>query len=219
MKKITKISGIMGLLVILAALVVIIIAFNESNNFEEKLLIVSILIPLYFIAHFFIRYQFGFNSEVLISEKVEKLLYRGSFCITILILFVALILPITYFLEAHMEAKLAEKYSGLKTWLPDTSSLGQIAVLKTKYEDNRLYYNFSVESDSVNKYKIRDVTSYHINFLDKDGFIAGEINLLKLTRKVDKDGEITGYYSNSSEYINVINYSKFVSWEFTYRKD
>lgn len=118
-----------------------------------------------------------------------------------------------------MESKLAEKYSGLKTWLPDTSSLVQIAELKTKFEDNRLYYNFSVESDSVNKYKIRDITSYSIHFLDKDGFIAGEINLLNLTKKVDKDGEIIGYYSNSSEYIEVMNYSKFMSWEFTYRKD
>jgi uncharacterized membrane protein len=219
MKKITKISGIIGLLVILAALVVIIIAFNESNHSEEKLLIVSILIPLYFIAHFFIRYKFGFNSEVLISEKVEKLLYRGSFCITILILFIALILQTAYFLEAHTEAKLAEKYSGLKTWLPDTSSLGQIAELKTKFEDNKLYYNFSVVSDSVNKYKIRDITNYSIQFLDKDGFIAEEINLQNLTRKVDKDGEIIGYYSNSSEYIEIMNYSKFMSWEFTYRKD
>jgi uncharacterized membrane protein len=184
MKKITKISGIIGLLVILAALVVIIIAFNESNHSEEKLVIVSILIPLYFIAHFFIRYKFGFNSEVLISEKVEKLLYRGSFCITILILFVALILPVGYF-----------------------------------FEDNKLYYNFSVESDSVNKYKIRNITNYSIQFLDKDGFIVENINLQNLTRKVDKDGDIIGYYSNSSQYIEIMNYSKFMSWEFTYNKD
>ena len=219
MTKFTKASGIIGLIIIIISIVFIPIAFFESNHDEEKLWIALLLFPVYFLAHFFVRFKFGFISGLPIDLKLEKMLNRISWILMGLILIIVVLLPISYVIRKNTEDNLTEKYSGLKIWSPDTLSFGQIAQLRTKFIEDRLHYEFTVEIDSTNRFRLNNIKQYTIQFLDNDGFLLEEITLFDLTRIVDSDGNLIGYRSNSNQYISISDYSKFIKWDLTYKME
>jgi hypothetical protein len=221
MTKFTKASGIIGLIIIIISIVFIPIAYFKANHDEGKLWIAFLLFPVYFLAHFFVRFKFGFITGLPIDLKLEKMLNRISWIIMGLILIIVVLLPISYVIRKNTEANLTEKYSGLKTWSPDTSSFGQIAKLRTKFIEDRLHYEFTVEIDSTNRYRLNNIYQITIKFLDNDGFLLEEIALFKfnLNRIVDSNGNLIGYRSNSNKNINISDYSKFIKWNWTYNNN
>ena len=219
MKSLTKISGAIGLIFILMSMIIIGVAFFETNNSDERFLIALLLIPLFFLTQFFVRFKFGFISEELPNYRLDKIILRVSYGLFGLILLILFTLPTIYFFEKNAEEKLIKKCSGLKKWKSISSNSIQTAHLKTKYDQHKLYFDFSVDLDSTNRYRFSNIAQYTIQFMDNDGFIIDEIELNNLTKTVDKDGNTIGYRVNESEFIDVIDYSKFNSWDFTYRLD
>ena len=212
MKYFTKISGIIGGIICLIALVSICVGFFESNHGDEKLIILLLLIPLYFISHFFIKFKFGFIKEVPTDVRSEQLLYRVSLIFVIAIFITGISLSVFYLFQKSSKNKLSEKYSIMKKWDVDTAAYGLIGRLQTKFENDKLFYNLSIESDTLNRYKLENISSYKINFLDKDGFILDEILVSDLTNTIDSKGELIGKSKNSNTYNSVEDYSKYYNW-------
>lgn len=213
MKYFTKISGIIGGIICLISLVSICVGFFELNRGEEKLIILLLLIPLYFVSHFFIKFKFGFIKEMPTDVRSEQMLYRLSFIFIIAILFAGISLSVSYLFQKSSRYKLSEKYSDMKKWDVDTAAYGLIGRLQTKFENDKLFYNFSIESDTLNRYKLENINSYQINFLDKDGFILDEIMVSDLTNSIDSKGELVGKSKNSNTYNSIEEYSKFYNWD------
>jgi hypothetical protein len=213
MKYFTKISGIIGGIICLVSLVLICVGFFESNHGDEKLIIFLLLIPLYFVTHFFIKFKFGFIEEMPLDVRSEQLLYKVSFIFIIAILFTGISLSVSYLFHKSSRGKLSEKYSVMKKWDVDTTAYGLIGRLQTKFENDKLFYNFSIESDTLNRYKLENINSYKINFLDKDGFILDEITVSELINRIDSKGELIGKSKNSNTYNRIEEYSKFYNWD------
>jgi hypothetical protein len=216
MNRLTKISGVIGLIIILISMIGIGMAFFNTSN-EDQIVTALLLIPLFFITQFFVRFKFGFISEESIMYRLDKFILRISYGLIGLIVLMIFILPTFYFFEKNTEEKLIKKYSGVKKWKSISSNSKQKAHLKTKYDQQKLYFDFSVDLDSSNRYRFSNVAEYTIQFLDSDGFIVDEIELNNLIRSVDKDGNTIGYSVNESEFMDVSEYSKFSDWNFTYR--
>jgi len=206
MKYFTKISGIICGIICLIALVSICVGFFESNDGDEKLIILLLLIPLYFVSHFFIKFKFGFIKELPSDVRSEQLLYRLSLIFIIAIFITGISLSVFYLFQKSSKNKLSEKYSIVKKWDVDTSAYGLIGRLQTKFENDKLFYNLSIESDTLNRYKLENISSYKINFLDKDGFILDEIMVSDLTNTIDSKGELIGKSKNSNTYNSVEDY-------------
>jgi hypothetical protein len=217
MTKFTKASGIIGFITIIISIIFILIAFFDSNQDEEKLILALLLFPIYFLAHFFVRFKFGFVSGLPIDLKLEKILNLITWIIIGLILMIVVLLPMSYIIRKNTEANLEEKYSGLKTWRPDTLSFGQIARLRTKFIEGSLHYEFTVEFNSNHQYRLNNIKEYTIQFLDDEGFLLDEMTLTNLTKIVDSDGNLIGYRSKSNQYISILDYSKFIKWDLTYQ--
>ncbi len=216
MNRLTKISGVIGLIIILISMIGIVVAFFNTSN-EDQFVTALLLIPLFFITQFFVRFKFGFISENPTTYLLNKFVLRVSYGLIGLLILIIFTLPTVYFIEKNTEEKLIKKYAGLKKWKSISSNSKQQAHLKTKYDQNKLFFDFSVDLDSSNRYRFSNIAEYTIQFMDSDGFIVDEIALNNLTRSVDKDGNTIGYSVNESEFIDVIEYSKFSDWNFTYR--
>jgi hypothetical protein len=216
MNRLTKISGVIGLIIILISMIGIVVAFFNTSN-EDQFVTALLLIPLFFITQFFVRFKFGFISENPTTYLLNKFVLRVSYGLIGLLVLIIFTLPTVYFIEKNTEEKLIKKYAGLKKWKSISSNSKQQAHLKTKYDQNKLFFDFSVDLDSSNRYRFSNIAEYTIQFMDSDGFIVDEIALNNLTRSVDKDGNTIGYSVNESEFIDVIEYSKFSDWNFTYR--
>ncbi len=216
MNRLTKISGVIGLIIILISMIGIVVAFFNTSN-EDQFVTALLLIPLFFITQFFVRFKFGFISENPTTYLLNKFVLRVSYGLIGLLVLIIFTLPTVYFIEKNTEEKLIKKYAGLKKWKSISSNSKQQAHLKTKYDQNKLFFDFSVDLDSSNRYRFSNIAEYTIQFMDSDGFIVDEIALNNLTRSVDKDGNTIGYSVNESEFIDVTEYSKFSDWNFTYR--
>ncbi len=216
MNRLTKISGVIGLIIILISMIGIGMAFFNTSN-EDQFVTALLLIPLFFITQFFVRFKFGFISENPTGNLLDKFVLRVSYGLIGLLVLIIFTLPTVYFIEKNTEEKLIKKYAGLKKWKSISSNSKQQAHLKTKYDQNKLFFDFSVDLDSSNRYRFSNIAEYTIQFMDSDGFIVDEIALNNLTRSVDKDGNTIGYSVNESEFIDVTEYSKFSDWNFTYR--
>jgi len=216
MNRLTKISGVIGLIIILISMIGIGMAFFNTSN-EDQFFTALLLIPLFFITQFFVRFKFGFISEESIMYRLDKFILRISYGLIGLIVLMIFILPSFYFFEKNTEEKLIKKYSGVKKWKSISSNSKQQAHLKTKYDQQKLYFDFSVDLDSSNRYRFSNIAEYTIQFMDSDGFIIDEIELHNLTRRVDEVGNTIGYSVNESEFMDVSEYSKFSDWNFTYR--
>ena len=216
MNRLTKISGVIGLIIILISMIGIVVAFFNTSN-EDQFVTALLLIPLFFITQFFVRFKFGFISENPTTHLLNKFVLRVSYGLIGLLVLIIFTLPTVYLIEKNAEEKLIKKYAGLKKWKSISSNSKQQAHLKTKYDQNKLFFDFSVDLDSSNRYRFSNIAEYTIQFMDSDGFIVDEIALNNLTRSVDKDGNTIGYSVNESEFIDVIEYSKFSDWNFTYR--
>lgn len=216
MNRLTKISGVIGLIIILISMIGIVVAFFNTSN-EDQFVTALLLIPLFFITQFFVRFKFGFISENPTTYLLNKFVLRVSYGLIGLLILIIFTLPTVYLIEKNTEEKLIKKYAGLKKWKSISSNSKQQAHLKTKYDQNKLFFDFSVDLDSSNRYRFSNIAEYTIQFMDSDGFIVDEIALNNLTRSVDKDGNTIGYSVNESEFIDVIEYSKFSDWNFTYR--
>lgn len=216
MNRLTKISGVIGLIIILISMIGIVVAFFNTSN-EDQFVTALLLIPLFFITQFFVRFKFGFISENPTTYLLNKFVLRVSYGLIGLLVLIIFTLPTVYLIEKNTEEKLIKKYAGLKKWKSISSNSKQQAHLKTKYDQNKLFFDFSVDLDSSNRYRFSNIAEYTIQFMDSDGFIVDEIALNNLTRSVDKDGNTIGYSVNESEFIDVIEYSKFSDWNFTYR--
>ncbi len=216
MNRLTKISGVIGLIVILISIIGIGMAFFNTSN-EDQIVTALLLIPLFFITQFFVRFKFGFISENPTGNLLDKFVLRVSYGLMGLLVLIIFTLPTVYLIEKNAEEKLINKYSGVKKWKSISSNSKQKAHLKTKYDQQKLYFDFSVDLDSTNRYRFSNIAEYTIQFMDSDGFIIDEIELHNLTRRVDDIGNTIGYSVNESEYIDIIDYSKFCNWDFTYR--
>jgi len=198
-------SRILGILTFLIALfflgVLFYFIFFEASKSQEKLIALIGLIPIYIVMHFTIIHRFGFNLDTEFSVNQRKIILSTS-----LILFGILLLTVIWQLteiaslqkqEAQNKKELEELLSSLaklRTWDKVTTAYGYEGNLKTKFENEKLYYQLNVKSISPFN---PGLVGFTINFLDKDGFLLKSLEVSDFSVMVNKD-KVYGISSNST---------------------
>ncbi len=201
----SKLLGILSLLTALVALTILSISlYNESIN---KINFSLGLLGTYFIIHFAILNRFGFKEADISTQNIRGLIFTSS------ILFITLSIGviITLVQENNRKSKI-ELLSKLKDFGRDENiSTGTIGTLKTKYEDNKLYYQVTLD---IPKKKVDSITDFSIQLLDIDGFIISDFNLLTSDNIiVDDNGNTLQAIINDNLKFSVLNYQKIAKWE------
>ena len=203
MKTYSKLLGIFSLITSLAALSIISYCFFNGkihrNHFNLGLL------GLYFIIHFLILNKLGFK-EVDISTKATKgLLFAAS--TLFLIISITAIIP---FVQENNQKRKIETLSKLKDFGKDENiSTGTFGYLKTKYENDNLYYHLALKIPTK---QLDSIIDFSIQLLDSDGF---EISYFKTpdnfsTNDNQKflEAEVTGNFKFAAQ-----NYLKIAKWK------
>jgi hypothetical protein len=212
MNKFTKISGLIGGLLIIACLLGLIFAFSEASG-DEQILLMFLLIPLFFVSHFYIRFRFGFTAEAAGSRFIQKTLDVGAVLVLVLILGSGVYFITSYLLEQRHDRALAAKYSRLKVWEENTLAFKLRARLETKYDVDYVRYKLTVEADSTNRYRLQDRNVYVLNFYDKDGFLLQETRITNFTEILDDQGLVSAHVVNATAYFDIKSFAKVDSWD------
>ncbi|MEY3984130.1 MAG: hypothetical protein RL160_1689 [Bacteroidota bacterium] len=215
MNKFTKISGIIGALIILAGVLLVLVNLVESNT-EDRLILLALLLPLFFVSQFYIRYRFGFTAEDIPRRGVDRFIDRIAVVLMLVIVGSGLFFTATYFLDRKHEKELKAQCSGYKKWVSDTMAYNLIARLETKYDGMMLQYKLAIQSDSTNRFRLRDDISYVLNFYDKEGFSVAQIRCARSVNISNAMGQVVGHSLNREQFMDVETYAKISNWDITY---
>lgn len=212
--KLTKISGLIGGLLILTCLLGLIFAFADANG-DDQFLLLLLLIPLFFVSHFYIRFRFGFTAAEPGGRFINRILDVGAVVVLVLLLGSGIYFSTSYALKQQQERTLLAKHSRLKVWDANTLVFRLKALLETKYEEHYLRYKLTVAADSTNRYRLNDRNVYVLNFYDKDGFLLRETRITNFTEMLDDQGMVEAHVVNAIEYFDIEDYAKVDDWDLT----
>jgi hypothetical protein len=215
MNKFTKISGIIGVLIILTGLLLVLVNLLESNT-ENRLFLLALLLPLFFLSQFYIRYRFGFTAEYTDRRTIDRVIDGIALLLILVIVGMGLYFITTYFLDRKHEKELMAQHSGYKKWGSDTMAYNLIAKLETKYDGINLQYKLAIQSDSSNRFRLRDDISYVLNFYDKDGFSVAQISCVNFVKISDAMGQVVGHSLNREQFMDVETFAKVSKWDVEY---
>jgi hypothetical protein len=193
----------------------LIFAFSEASG-DEQILLMLLLIPLFFVSHFYIRFRFGFTAAAAGNRFIHKILDVGAVLVLVLLLGSGVYFITSYLLEQKHERALSAKYSRLKLWDDDTLAYRLKARLETKYEGQFLRYKLTVTADSGNRHRLQDQNSYVINFYDRDGFLLHETRIVAFNVMQDEQGMVKAHVANTTDYFDVDENAQVDSWDLTY---
>jgi len=200
---------------ILTGLLLLLVNLVESSS-NDRLFLLALLLPLFFVSQFYVRYRFGFTSENVDRRTVDRIMDRIAFLLMLVMVGSGLYFTATYYLDRKHEKELIAHHSGYKKWGSDTMAYNLIAKLETKYDGINLQYKLAIQSDSSNRYRLRDDISYVLNFYDKDGFSVAQIscaNSVKITNGMD---QVVGHSLNREQFMDVETFAKVSKWAVEY---
>jgi hypothetical protein len=205
MKLYSKILGILSGIIVLSLLgLIVYLLLFESNNSTEKIIALSLLIPIYILFHFLIIHRFGFS----LNNQYTKQQRTVILAITIISFSFLFTISLKAYLEANRLSREEKLFEEMKDWGTDSTAFHYYGHLKTKYVDKKIFYQLSVRS------KIpftSSLTGFIIHLLDKDGFLIDEISITDYSNLVDED-KTFGIQSNSNKYIDLKDYSRIGKW-------
>lgn len=210
--KLTKISGLIGGLLIIACLLGLILSFSEASG-DEQILFMLLLIPLFFVSQFYIRFRFGFTAAEHAGQFINKVLDVGAVVVLVLLLGSGVYFITSYLLKQQQERTLLAKYSRLKVWDDSTLPYRLKAKLETKFEQDYMRYKLAVEADSTNRYHLNDRNIYVLHFYDKDGFLLQETRITNFTEVLDGQGLVKAHLVNATAYFDIKDFAKADSWD------
>lgn len=203
MKLYSKLLGIFSLLIALAALTILSYClFNESINITYFCIG---LLGLYFVIHFAILNRFGFKETEVSNRSIKGLLFTSS--ILFIILSIGVLTPL---IQEHNRKYQIEILSKLKDFGKDENvSTETIGTLKTKYENDKLYYQVTL---NIPKKQLDSIVDFSIQLLDVDGFVISNFTPSDNGTSDDKENflQIT---INDNLNFSVNNYQKIAKWE------
>ncbi len=205
MKFYSKLLGILTLLTSLLALIILSNSFlNESIN---KTYFGLGLLGIYFIIHFVVLNRFGFKETDISIKSIKVLLFTSS--ILFIILSLGILIPLV---QEHNRKSQIEVLSKIKDFGKDENiSTGTFGTLKTKYENDKLYYQVNLD---IPKKQLDSIADFSIQLLDLDGFVISEFNLLTSNNISSADkGNILQVSINDNLKFSVQDYSKIAKWE------
>jgi hypothetical protein len=205
MKFYSKLLGILSLLSALVALTILSFSlFNESIN---KINFSLGLLGIYFIIHFAILNRFGFKETDISAKNIRGLLFTST--ILFIILSIGVLIPLV---QEHNRKSKIEILSKLKDYGKDENiSTGTIGTLKTKFENDKLYYQVTL---NIPTKQLDSITDFSIQLLDKDGFIISDFNLLNSDNIIYQENTNTFEATiNDNLKFSVLNYQKIAKWE------
>lgn len=202
MKVYSRVVGVLMTLFFLTLFVAIIVNIFEQEKIQEKILFAFLLIPSISFLHFMYIHKFGFSYSAEIpnfNRRLNLFMLFAPILITVLV-------PFGYLLgEIKLDNQLEK---AIDRGVFNSSKDDFSAKLKTSYYDHKIHYvmNLVIPPNEPDY-------SYHIMFLDENGFKVGQVPLL--SRDMIKDQN--GYYVNSSSMsFNKESYSKISDWLLIY---
>ncbi|MEI6348974.1 MAG: hypothetical protein WCP69_13590 [Bacteroidota bacterium] len=205
MKFYTKLLGILSLLTALLALTIL--SFSLFNESITKINFSLGLLGIYFTIHFAILNRFGFKETDISAKNIRGLLFTSS--ILFIILSIGVLIPLV---QEHNQKSKIEILSKLKDYGKDENiSTGTIGTLKTKFENDKLYYQVTLD---IPKKQLDSIADFSIQLLDIDGFIISDFNLLTSDNIITSDnGNTLQATINDNLKFSVLNYQKIAKWE------
>lgn len=203
MKFYSKLLGIFSLLTALVALTILSYSlFNESIN---KIYFILGILGVYFIIHFAILNRFGFKETDISTKSIKGLLYTSS--ILFIILSTCVLIPLV---QEHNRKSKIEILSKLKDFGKDKNvSTGTIGTLKTKYENDKLYYQVNLD---IPKKQLDSIVDFSIQLLDNEGFVISNFTTSDNVTSEEK-GNFLQVSINDNLIFSVQNYQKIAKWE------
>ncbi len=201
-------SKLLGTLVLLTSLLALVILCNSFFNDKINKTYFGLgLMGIYFIIHFAVLNRFGFKETDISIKSIKALLFTSS--ILFIILSMGILIP---FVQEHNRKSKIELLSTMKDFGKDENiSTGTFGSLKTKYENDKLYYQVNLD---IPKKQLDSIADFSIQLLDLDGFVISEFNLLTSNNFSSADkGNILQLHINDNLKFSVQDYSKIAKWE------
>jgi hypothetical protein len=174
MRTYLKILGLLSLVIVIIALILV---FAYAIDIEDVTVLV-LLIPLYFIFHYLLLTKFGFTADLKVQSKLFSVIIILGFVIF-------LCLPLVYVSKDISDRKKIETLKEPIT-LTDTTIYSIECNIKTRFDGENLDYIF--KSKFLNENTPR-INTYHVNFIDNDGFVVFSMQLDKWTSSMDEKNE------------------------------
>lgn len=203
MKFYSKLLGILSLLTALVALTLLSYSlFNENIN---KTYFSVGLLGLYSIVHFAILNRFGFKETDISTKSIKGMLFTSS--ILFIILSIGVLIPLV---QEHNRKSQIKELSKLKDYGKDENvSTGTMGKLKTKYENDKLYYQLTLD---IPKKQLDSIVDFSIQLLDIDGFIISDF-VTSDNFATSDNGNFLQVSINDNLNFSVHNYQKIAKWE------
>jgi len=205
MKFYSKLLGILSMFTALVTLTLLTYyLFNESIS---STYFTAGLLGLYFIIHFVILNRLGFKETDISSKSIWGLLFTSSFLF--IFLSIGVLIP---FVQEHNRESQIEILAKLKDYGKDENiSSGTFGTLKTKYENDKLYYQVTLD---IPKNQLDSIADFSAELLDIDGFVVSEFSLLTSNSISSTDmGNIHQVTINDNLKFSVTDYKKIAKWE------
>ncbi len=210
MKTYSKILGVVSTIIILGILGALIYGITyEDGSSDDKLMALSLLLPVYVLLHFLLIHRFGFNLNAEYTPAQKKTIL----IISIISFTFLLSIPLREYLSARQLATHERNLEEMKDWGSDSTAFNYYGQLKTKYVDRKIYYQLSVNSKTAFK---STLTGFSIHLLDKDGFLIEEVPITDYSILVEED-MTNGIHSNANRDMDLDNYSRIGKWDLLVR--
>ena len=198
-------SQLLGICTMLTALVAFTIRcrslFTENIN---KTYFSIVLLGLYSIIHFTILNRFGFKEIDISSKSIKGLLFTSS--ILFIILSIGAIIPM---LQEYNRKSKVEILSKVKDFGKDENvTTGTIGELKTKYQNDKLYYQVTLH---IPEEQLDSIIDFSIQLLDIDGFVISSFTTSDNAAS-DERGKMLLLTINDNFNYSVQNYQKIAKW-------
>ena len=90
---------------ILTGLLLLLVNLVESSS-NDRLFLLALLLPLFFVSQFYVRYRFGFTSENVDRRTVDRIMDRIAFLLMLVMVGSGLYFTATYYLDRKHEKEL-----------------------------------------------------------------------------------------------------------------
>lgn len=205
MKVYSKILGILsGIILFILFVLCIYLLLYESNNSTDKIIALSLLIPIYIVLHFLIIHRFGFNLNDEYTSRQRTVIL----VITIISFGFLFTIPTREYLKANRLSVDETNFAVMKDWGKDSAAFNYNGHLKTKYIDRKIFYQLIVKSNIPFK---PTLTGFKIQLLDADGFLIEEISITDYSNIVRGDTPY-GIQSNANTYMDIKDYHRMGDW-------
>ena len=208
MKTYSKIVGIILTLIFLIGFCLITFFIIDNSNLEENLFACLLYIPCIAFLHYMYLHNFGFN----LNSMIPKTKYRIILFLSIISFVAVLIMPTSYFFKQYRVVESLDKTIDRG----ENDKGDYLASLKTKYNNNAMYYVLDLKTPDNSKLPLKYKT-FQLNLFDKDGFklVSFKLDSGK-TNLVNDNNQKYGLIVNSSSYMDNEIYLKVVDWNLTY---